>query len=240
MSGRGRWSRRTPVGYVTLAVLAYLPAVLSSPGSMPADTKLGLYLNPGRLISQAHLTWDRGLFGGWVPHQMVAYLWPTGPWYWLGDRLGLPDWLVHRLWIGTLMVAAGAGVMWLARRLGLTLAAAWVAAVVYQCSPYVLAYVSRTSVMLLPWAAVGWLTGLAATSVLNRGWRAPAAVGLVVATVGSVNATALAMVLPAPVLMMLSLRWQGRVSWRQLAAAAGRLLGIGVAVSLWWIVMVSI
>ena len=240
MSGRGRWSRRTPVGYVTLAVLAYLPAVLSSPGSMPADTKLGLYLNPGRLISQAHLTWDRGLFGGWVPHQMVAYLWPTGPWYWLGDRLGLPDWLVHRLWIGTLMVAAGAGVMWLARRLGLTLAAAWVAAVVYQCSPYVLAYVSRTSVMLLPWAAVGWLTGLAATSVLSRGWRAPAAVGLVVATVGSVNATALAMVLPAPVLMMLSLRWQGRVSWRQLAAAAGRLLGIGVAVSLWWIVMVSI
>ncbi len=61
-----------------------------------------------------------------------------------------------------------------------------------------------------------------------------------VATVGSVNATALLMVLPAPVLMMLSLRWQGRASWRQLAAAAGRLAVVGAAVSLWWIVMVAI
>ena len=38
--------------------------------------------------------------------------------------------------------------------------AAITAALVYQLSPYVLAYISRTSVMLLPWAGVGWITGV--------------------------------------------------------------------------------
>ena len=57
---------------------------------MPADTKLYLYLDPGRLISDAPWTFDARQFAGWVPHQMIAYLWPQGPWYWLFERLGLP------------------------------------------------------------------------------------------------------------------------------------------------------
>ena len=72
-------------------------------------------------------------------------------------------------------------------------AAAIAAAIVYQLSPYVLPYVSRTSVMLLPWAGLGWLVGL----TVRRAPRAadgatPALFALVVLTVGAVNATALA------------------------------------------------
>ena len=66
---------------------------------MPTDTKLYLYLNPGRLMSDALSTWDTRQFGGWVPHQVIAYLWPQGPWYWFFDRIGAPDWVAHRLWI---------------------------------------------------------------------------------------------------------------------------------------------
>ena len=41
-----RTTRRQPVGVLVLAVLAYVPALMSSPGRMPADTKLYLYLDP--------------------------------------------------------------------------------------------------------------------------------------------------------------------------------------------------
>ena len=121
-----RWM--TAIAVAVLALLAYVPALASSPNRMPADTKLYLYLDPGRLIGDAPWTFDGRQFAGWVPHQVIAYLWPQGPWYWLGSTAGLPDWVVHRLWIGTLFLAAGTGVLWMSRRLGLTLAAAMAAA----------------------------------------------------------------------------------------------------------------
>ena len=96
-----------PVGSAcaALALLAYVPALVAAPGQMPADTKLYLYLDPGRLISDAPYTWDNRQFAGWVPHQTITYLWPSGPWYWLFEHLGVPDWIAHRLWIGTLLFA---------------------------------------------------------------------------------------------------------------------------------------
>ncbi len=236
----GTRRRRPHPETLVLALLAYLPALLSSPGAMPADTKLGLYLDPGRLMAGAHRTWDPGLFGGWVPHQMVAYLWPSGPWYWVAAHLGVPVWVAHRLWIGTLLVAAGAGVRWLAGLLGLRRGPAVAAALTYQCSPYLLAYISRTSVMLLPWAALGWLTGLSGLAVVRRRWREPALIGLIVLTVGAVNATALLMVVPAPVLLLAHLGWQRLVPRRQVLMAAGRIALIGVLASMWWLVMVVI
>ena len=77
---------------------------------MPADTKLYLYLDPGRLVSDAPYTFDGRQFAGWVPHQTISYLWPSGPWYWLFDSIGMPDWIAHRLWIGTILFTAGLGV----------------------------------------------------------------------------------------------------------------------------------
>ena len=65
----------------------------------------------------------------------------------------------------------GAGLRWAARRLDLAPTAALVAAVVYQLSPYVLAYVSRTSVLLLPWAALGWMVGLTQGAATRTRWR---------------------------------------------------------------------
>ena len=99
-------------------------------------------------------------YAGWVPHQHITYLWPSGPWFWLFDTLGVPDWIAHRLWLGTLFLVAGLGVRWAAGRLGIGPGGALVAALVYQLSPYVLPYVSRTSLMLLPWAGLGWIVAL--------------------------------------------------------------------------------
>ena len=134
------WRRRLArfVPLLVLGVLAYVPLLVAAPGRMPADSKLYLYLDPGRLLGDAATTFDPRQFAGWVPHQHIAYLWPAGPWYWLFDTLGVPDWVAHRLWVGTLLLAAGLGVRWCARLLGLAPSAAIAAALVYQLSPYVL------------------------------------------------------------------------------------------------------
>ncbi len=232
--------QRTAGAVAALALLAYFPALLSSPDRLPADTKLYLYLNPGRLIADAPWTFDARQFAGWVPHQVIAYLWPQGPWFWLGATVGLPDWVVHRLWLGTLFVAAGTGVLWLGRRLGLGLLAAFAAALVYQLSPYILPYVSRTSAMLLPWAGLGWIVGLTAAAATRTRWRHAALVALGVATVGAVNATALMMIAPAPVLWLLSAAIGRLVTWRRALSTALRIGALSLGVSLWWIVAVSI
>jgi len=235
-----RNGRRGGLAVGLLALLAYVPALASSRGRMPADTKLYLYLDPGRLISDAPWTFDGRQFAGWVPHQVIAYLWPQGPWYWLFDRLGVPDWVAHRLWIATLMFLAGAGVWWCSRRLGLGVAAALAAAVAYQLSPYLLPYISRTSAMLLPWAALGWIVGLTALAATRGRWRHPALVALVVASVGAVNATALLMIAPAPVLWLVVAALERRITPRRAVATAARIGVLGLGVSAWWATAVVI
>lgn len=95
---------------------------------MPADTKLYLYLDPGRLLSTSAHTWDPSLYGGWVPHQMAAFLWPSGPWFWTCERLGLEDWIAHRLWLGTILFLGGLGIVKLVKALGMPLKAMCVGA----------------------------------------------------------------------------------------------------------------
>ncbi len=228
------------LGVWALALLAYLPALLAAPGRMPSDTKLYLYLDPGRLISDSPYTWDNRQFGGWVPHQTVTYLWPSGPWYWVFDQLGVPDWVAHRLWIATLLFSGGLGVRWASRHLGLAGVGAITAAFVYQLSPYILPYLSRTSLMLLPWASVGWLVGLTIRSATRTRWRDPAIFALVILTVGSPNATALAMIAPAPVLWLAHAAWQRSISWRRAITTALRIGGLSLGVSLWWIAMLVV
>ncbi len=221
-----------------LAALAYLPALLTKPGRMPADTKLYLYLDPARLVRDAPSTWDTRQFGGWVPHQTIAYLWPQGPWYWTFEKLGVPDWVAHRLWIGTLLFLGAWGVLWAGRMLGLNRAGALAAAVVYQLSPYILPYVSRTSAMLLPWAGVGWLVGLTIKSATSEHrWRFPALMALVLLSCSAVNATAVMMIAPAPILWLVHAVWQGTVPWRRAVSSAARIGVLAMGVSLWWIAM---
>jgi arabinofuranan 3-O-arabinosyltransferase len=229
-----RWLRRNG-DVVVLLVLAYLPTLTASVGRVPADTKLYLFLDPARLMSEAPLTWDPQQFAGWVPHQTILYLWPSGPWFWFWETIGIPDWVAQRLWVGTLLFAAGMGVRFLARILGFVPVAAAVVAIVYQLSPYVLPYVSRTSVMLLPWAGVGWVVGYTVRAATTGRWRPALAASLVVLTVAPVNATATAMIVPAPLLWLAVASWQGQVSWRRAVRTALRIGVASVGLSLWWI-----
>lgn len=244
MTAERRRDRRPAIEIGILALLAYVPLLLSARGQVAADTKLYLTLNPGRLLADAPWTWDTRQFGGWVPHQVVGYLWPAGPWFGAADAVGIPDWMAQRLWMGTLLFLAGTGVRWAARRLGFgqgpTAAVPIVAALVYQLSPYVLPYISRTSVLLAPWAGLGWLIGLTVLAARRGGWRHPALFALIIASIGGSNGTALVMIAPAPILYLVDLVVRRELVWRRALAVAARIGVLSAVVSVWWLAGVSL
>ncbi|HEX5367689.1 MAG TPA: alpha-(1-_3)-arabinofuranosyltransferase family protein [Acidimicrobiales bacterium] len=225
-----------------LALVAYVPLLLTRRGWVSADTKTYLYLDPSRLMGRAWSMWDPSIGLGTVTHQNIGFLWPMGPFYWLADVLGVPDWAAQRLWWGTIVFAAGAGVAYLLRTLG------WgrgpgvtVATFTYALTPYLLTLIARLSAILLPFAALPWLVALAARTVRTRGWRYPALFALVVATCGSVNATALLLVGLAPVLWLAHAVWvAGEVPPRTAVRAALRIGVATVPVSAWWIAGLSV
>lgn len=185
--------------------------------------------------------WDADFALGTVTHQTVGYLWPMGPFYWVLETVGSPDWVSQRLWLGTVLFAAGLGVRYLLRTLGWSGAGLPVAMLAYQLSPYLLDYSARISVVLLPWAGLPWLIGLTVRSARTQGWRHPALFALTAATVGSVNATSLLLVGLAPLL------WLAHVVWVERSLAARRALAVGarigvlsIGVSLWWIAGLAI
>ena len=138
------------LGVWALALLAYVPALFAAPGKMPSDTKLYLYLDPGRLISDAPYTWDNRQFAGWVPHQTVDLPVAVGPVVLAVRPTRRPDWIAHRLWIATLLFVGGLGVRWAAQapRAGRVPVPSPRRSST-SSSPYILPYLSRTSLMLL-------------------------------------------------------------------------------------------
>ena len=190
--------------------------------------------------------WDSQIGLGTVTHQNIGYLWPMGPFYWVLDAIGLPDWVAQRLWIGTVLFAAGMGVRYLLHTLdwgGLATRAAepgrraglLVATLAYMLSPYLLNYSARISVILLPWAALPWLLGLTIKALRRGGWLYPALFALVIQTVGGINATALLLIGLAPLLWIIHAVWIERtVTVRRAWSTVWRIGALTLLTSLWW------
>jgi len=93
-----------------LAALAYIPLLLTKPGMVAADTKQYLYLDPGTLMAHALSMWDPTTAAGTVTHQQIG-LPPAARAVLLGPRPPrIPTWVAQRLWMGSLLFVAGAGV----------------------------------------------------------------------------------------------------------------------------------
>src|SRR6478672_6069141 len=239
-SGRGRaWHGRERYGRLELlgfALLAYVPFLLSSPGRVTADTKQYLYLDPDRLLSRAPYLWDPHIGFGTVSHQIIGYLFPMGPYFWVTEHLGLPTWVAQRFWLGTISLAAALGARWLFRMLGVSRTGAIAGALVYMLTPYQLAFTARISVLLLSWAGLPWLIGLVMRSVRRGGWRDPALFALVVLTIGSVNASSLVFVGIGPLLWLVLDACRSREAFLAVLRATARVAVLTLGVSLWWIV----
>jgi len=224
------------LGYLLLGLLAYLPPLLTARGRVGADTKQYLYLDPGRLLSRSVSMWDPHVGMGTVTHQTIGYAFPMGPYYWLLDQLGSPAWVAQRLWLGSLLFAAALGVLYLLRTFGLRGPGVVVAALAYMCTPYVLDYAARISVLLMPWAALPWMIAVMRKALRQKGWRYPAIFALIVQVVGGVNATALLLVGIGPALWILYAWLIAReVDARRALGVAVRTGALTLLASLWWI-----
>jgi arabinofuranan 3-O-arabinosyltransferase len=231
----GSWKPLLPV-----AVLCYLPFLLTRPGLVSADTKSYLYLDPGRLLGRAWSMWDPSVGMGTVSHQTVGYLWPMGPWFWAFEQAGAPDWIAQRLWWGSLLFAAIAGAAYLLRRFELPAVAIWPAAIAFGLSPYAVAYLGRLSGVLMPAIGLPWLLAFTIQAVRTRGWRYPALFALVAATVGSVNLTALVLAGIAPVLWLAYVLIVREASLRRVATVVAQIGLLTTATSAWWLAGLSI
>jgi hypothetical protein len=233
--------RQRGLGYALLAALAYVPVMLTATGRVVADTKQYLYLDPGKLLARAPYLWQNNVALGTVTHENVGYLFPAGPFYWVLETAGVPQWVAQRLWLGSILFGAGLGVLYLLRTLHVRGPGVVLAALAYMLSPYSLVYASRLSILLVAWAALPWMVALVARAMRDDSWKYPAIFAIVVQLAGSVNATALIMVGIAPLLWVPYSIWISReVSLRQALRAAGRVALLTVLASLWWIAGLSV
>src|SRR2546430_2998723 len=166
--------RRRVLGYSLLAALSYIPPLLTAPGKVAADTKQYLYLDPTRLLERAPAMWDPNIGLGTVTHQNIGYLSPMGPYYWVMENVGFPSWVAQRIWLGSIVFFGGLGLLYLLRTIDMRGPGAVVAALAYMLSPYSLHYAAPLSVILLPWAAPGWLRALSVRALRKGRLRYPA------------------------------------------------------------------
>ncbi|MFZ9017337.1 MAG: alpha-(1-_3)-arabinofuranosyltransferase domain-containing protein, partial [Ilumatobacteraceae bacterium] len=214
-------------------LIALLPPLWSSPGRVAADTKTYLSLDPGRLLGRASSLWDARTGLGTVTHQTIGYLFPQGPWWWIAEQARLPDWVTQRLWWSALVATALFGMYRLSRQLATPIAAATVSALAYGFGPYLFAYVSRISAILVPWAVLPWMIiALRAALVDDGRWRWPARFGLLVLVAGTVNATSIAFAVAGAVVWLLA----ESGSWRRCWPVLWRSAVTSTAVSIWWMV----
>jgi len=207
-------------------------SVLQAPGRITFDTDLGLALNPGHLLARsAHLWSAENGFGG-VGDQTYGFLFPMGPFFWVLEKVGLPVWLVQRLWCAVVLVLAYEGARRLVRRtVSLDDSVAVVAGLAWALSPRMLTVAGPFSSEALPMAVLPWIVLPLVRYAAEDRRRAALLSGVAVLGLGAVNASATLAVLPVPFLYLLTRPWAVRDRVRAL-------LWWGTAVVLataWWL-----
>lgn len=233
VTGQATRTRRVRGLFWPLVLLA--GSFLQQPGRITFDSRLDLAVAPAALLQRTLSFWDSSNGVGGVGNQGVGYLFPTGPFFALGDLLGLPAWVTQRVWTALLLIVAYEGL----RRLCLAVlggqhrGAAVLAGLAWALSPRMMTELGPLStetlpMVLLPWMLLPLMAHLPAGRVLRGSLGSSVAVLLM----GGTNAAATLAVLPAAALWILTRPWPAPRRARALALWSAAV----VAVSLWWIV----
>jgi arabinofuranan 3-O-arabinosyltransferase len=196
-----------------------LLATGTRPGRIIPDTKLDMPLNPIGFLGRALHLWDIEQFGQ-LQNQATGYLFPMGPFYVLGHLVGMPAWIVQRLWLATLLCVAFLGARRLAERLGIgTPAARLAGGLAYALGPHALASLGINSSEYLPMALLPWIVVPLVTAAEKGRIKAAARSGLAVACCGGINGTATLAVLVVPAIFLITRRSVRLMAWWAAAVA---------------------
>ena len=223
------WRFRLVVCCLALVALAFS----QRPGRLVSDTKFDLVADPGAMLARALHMWDPTGGFGQVQNQAYGYLFPMGPFFWLGDLASVPAWAVQRAWWSLLLVVAFLGVVKLCGALELgTPTSRILAGFAYALSPRILTTLGPISIEAWPMALAPWvLVPLVLGSRRGSPVRAAALSALAVAAVGGVNAAATSAVLPLGAVWLLTRtpgpRRRALLVWWPVLVAMG---------TLWWLV----
>jgi arabinofuranan 3-O-arabinosyltransferase len=226
---------RRSLWLVACCLLLAALAFVTRPGNIIADTKIDLAIDPLGFLRRALQLWDPAQLGQ-LQNQAVGYFFPMGPFFVLGKLAALPAWVVQRLWLTAVFVAAFLGTVRLSYRLGIGSPASRIAAgFAYALAPRGLSLMGINSSEFLP-AAMLPLILIPLVRLLRHGQemsrrqklRAAAQSGVAVALCGGINAAAVVGVLTVAVVYVLTgqRNWQ---RWRALAWWAP-----AIAVATWW------
>ncbi|MDO4762556.1 MAG: alpha-(1-_3)-arabinofuranosyltransferase family protein [Corynebacterium sp.] len=105
-------------------ILCFLAAFLQPLGLIAADTKLDLVINPGQFLSSAWSIYNDRFTFGQLQNQAYGYLFPQGLFFLLFHWIGVPAWIIQRLWWGLVLSVGFSGFFLLATSLGLHLSPA--------------------------------------------------------------------------------------------------------------------
>jgi arabinofuranan 3-O-arabinosyltransferase len=222
-----RWRLRYAAACAVITALCFN----ADAARLAGDTKLDLTVDPVRFLARALHLWNSQAFAGQLQNQAYGYLFPMGPFFALGHLLGLPSWVVQRLWWSALLCLAFIGLARLAEALGIgTPTARFVAALGYAASPHLLTVLGPVSAEALPMCMAPWaLLPLASGRSSPR--RAATLSALAVLAMGAVNAAAvLAALTPATLWLVVHL------GQRPVRALAAWWVGAVAAVTAWWVV----
>ncbi|MGL4306639.1 MAG: DUF3367 domain-containing protein [Mycobacteriaceae bacterium] len=210
------------------ALVACILTFLQSPGLIAADTKLDLTANPLGFLQRASNQWSSEFTFGQVQNQAYGYFFPHGTFFLLGDQLGLPAWVIQRLWWAALLVAGFWGIIRLAEAIGIgSHSSRIIAALIFTLSPRVLTTLGSISsetapMMLSPWVLIPVVLALQQPAITGpRAALSPrtlaAQSAIAVALMGAVNAVATAAACLVAVLWWIShrpnKRWWAFTLW---------------------------
>jgi arabinofuranan 3-O-arabinosyltransferase len=216
---------------VACCLLLAMLAFVTRPGSILADTKIDMAVDPADFLRRALHLWDPAQFGQ-LQDQAVGYFFPMGPFFVLGKLIALPAWVVQRLWLTAISVAAFLGVVRLAARLGIgTPGSRIVAGLAYALAPRALTLLGVNSGELLP-VAILPLILIPLVRLMRHGpemdgrarLRAVAQSAVAVALASGMNAASIVAVLTVVVIYVLTgehaePRWRVLACWCPAAAA---------------------
>lgn len=221
------WRLRLLAASIALMALAFS----QEPGNIVPDTKFDLVADPGGFLARSLSLWDPSGAFGQLQNQAYGYLFPMGPFFWLGDAVGLQPWIVQRLWWSLVLIVAFLG-MW---RLSAALVQAtpWArlaGSLLYALAPKILSELTAISIEVWPMALAPWvLWPLVDPAPRSWRWRITRS-AVAVACLGGVNAVASGAALVLPALWFLT----RRPSLRVYGLALIWLVAVTAAIA-WWL-----